>query len=78
MSEKDNSRAISCYVNMTQSLTLSVSGKGAEVHLCGHFETEGHEAEDEMFYGDEDEKDSDGSDEEEAAPAGKSIAANFK
>jgi len=64
---------------MTQTLTLSVSGKGAEVHLCGHFETEGHEAEDDMFYGDEqDEAGSDGSDEEEAAPAGKSLVANFK
>lgn len=78
LSDKDNSKAITCYINMTQTLSLSVTGKGAEVHLCGHFESEGHEAEDEMFYGDEkDDEEDDDSEEEEAAPAKKAIVSNL-
>ena len=37
-------------------------GKGAEVHLCGHFEAEGHSAEDEMFYGAEEDEEEDDED----------------
>lgn len=56
--EKDNSKSVTCYVNMTQTFSLQVSGKGAEVHMCGHFEAESNEQEDDMFYGDEDKEDS--------------------
>ena len=57
MNEKDNSKSLTCYVNMTQTFSLQVYGKGAEIHMCGHFEAESNEQEDDMFYGDEDDKD---------------------
>lgn len=41
MNENNNMRAITTYVNMTQQLSINVVGKGAEVHLCGNFESEG-------------------------------------
>jgi hypothetical protein len=74
LSEKMPQAAITCYVNMTQTLALSVVGKGAEVHICGHYEAEGHQPEDDMFYGDEEEED-----EEEEDDAGKkNLSANLK
>lgn len=60
LSDKQTTSPITCYVNMTQSLTIKVIGKGAEVHLCGHLETEGHQESAGMFdYGDEEEESED-------------------
>ena len=61
----NNAKAINCYVNMTQTYSLQVVGKGAEVHLCGHFENESNEQEDDMMYGDEQDQDEEGSDSED-------------
>jgi len=57
LSDKQTTSPITCYVNMTQTLTIKVIGKGAEVHLCGHLETEGHQEGAGMFdYGEEEEE----------------------
>ena len=46
------------YINCTQNITLSVRGP-AEVHLSGYFEPKGDDMEDDyMFYGGEEEDDS--------------------
>jgi len=69
LSDKQTTSPITCYVNMTQTLTIKVIGKGAEVHLCGHLETEGHQEGAGMFdYGDEEEESEQESESEEEAP----------
>merc|ERR1719469_333663 len=69
LSDKQTTSPITCYVNMTQTLTIKVIGKGAEVHLCGHLETEGHQEGAGMFdYGEEEEESEQESESEEEAP----------
>merc|ERR1719469_343009 len=76
LSDKQTTSPITCYVNMTQTLTIKVIGKGAEVHLCGHLETEGHQEGAGMFdYGDEEEESEQESESEEEAPKAKAVEA---
>jgi hypothetical protein len=64
LNEHRQSSAISVYIDMMQKLEVLVkSDDGAEVHLCGHFTAEGHEDEDEMFLGQQE----DGESEEESS-----------
>ena len=40
LNDKSNNQAIGCYLNGVQTgLSIQVYGKGAEVHLSGHYET---------------------------------------
>lgn len=65
LSEHKSQSSIGCYINMTQTLTIKVIGKGAEVHLSGHFEAEPQEEEgQEEMYGAENDDDSNESDPE--------------
>jgi len=73
LNENKPQASIACYINMTQTLNISVVGKGAEVHLCGHFEAEPQEEEEEApMYGEEDD------DSEESDPELKKLKDNQK
>ena len=55
LNDHQQSSAISVYMSSAQTFSISVqSSDDAEVHLCGHFTAEGHDAEDEMFFGQSD------------------------
>jgi len=64
---------INTYFNMTQTFSIQVVSETAQkVHLSGHFEAEGQEAEDQMMYGDEDDmEESEEEDESEEGAKGK-------
>ena len=58
LNEQQQTGAISVYISRDQVFSISVkSSDDAEVHLCGHFTAEGHDAEDQMFFGGSDEED---------------------
>ena len=58
LSKTNDSAKLDFYINCTQQVTLSVVGGNdkTEVHLSGYFEPNGEDAEDDMFYGAEDDE----------------------
>ena len=70
LNQDRNSSSIDCYINaMQSSLQITLTGKGAEVHLSGHFEQEGNPEENDMFYGAENDDDDDDSEDEDPKKA---------
>jgi hypothetical protein len=71
--DKVETIALDIYINVSQNVTLSISGAG-ELHLSGFFEPQRDEMDENMFLDEEDEEE----DEEEEVVAGGKISQNLK
>ena len=77
--DKVESVALDLYVNVSQQITLAVSGpQGAELHLSGFFEPQRDMEEDEGMFMDGEEVEEEESEEEEAGPSSKKLNQSLK